>query len=355
MAPRADHRRRAARRRSTSRSCAPTRAGRLRRRLRQAAATRRRAAPGESLAETSPAAVAGDAPCAWPRARVDRGRVSALSSVATLVVQSPPPAPHASSRRARRGVRRAELDGDRCPARRRRRRAPRRSPSPTPSPSPGASPSPRGRAPRRGHRRPQRALRRAPARRRARPRAAGLAAALALAVAVAHAQAAAARVPRLPPQRSRGQLRRAAPVRAAHDERVRGHARSRWASAGATSWGRWSPRSRWWRARARTRPAWPCATSSPPATPDRRGRPRRRRTASRSRGARPRTPTSRPIACTAQAPGGPRERVGEVAPPETSLRDTTAAPGARYVYTVTAVDRAGNESPPSAPAPGGRP
>ena len=55
-----------------------------------------------------------------------------------------------------------------------------------------------------------------------------------------------------------------------------------------------------------------------------------------------------------QAGGGPREKVGEVAPPETSLRDSTAAPGTRYVYTVTAVDRAGNESKPSAPAPGGR-
>jgi fibronectin type 3 domain-containing protein len=56
-----------------------------------------------------------------------------------------------------------------------------------------------------------------------------------------------------------------------------------------------------------------------------------------------------------EAPGGPRERVGEVAPPETSLRDATAARGARYNYTVTAIDRAGNESKPSAPAPGGRP
>ena len=56
-----------------------------------------------------------------------------------------------------------------------------------------------------------------------------------------------------------------------------------------------------------------------------------------------------------QAPGGPREKIGEVAPGESSLRDTTAAPGIRYAYTVTAVDRAGNESPPSAPVAGGRP
>jgi fibronectin type 3 domain-containing protein len=55
-----------------------------------------------------------------------------------------------------------------------------------------------------------------------------------------------------------------------------------------------------------------------------------------------------------EAPGGPRERVGEVAAPETSLRDTTAAAGIAYAYTVTAVDRAGNESAPSGAAPGRR-
>ena len=55
-----------------------------------------------------------------------------------------------------------------------------------------------------------------------------------------------------------------------------------------------------------------------------------------------------------QAPGGARERVGEVAPPETSLRDTTALPGITYAYTVTAADHAGNESAPSGAAPGRR-
>jgi hypothetical protein len=57
------------------------------------------------------------------------------------------------------------------------------------------------------------------------------------------------------------------------------------------------------------------------------------------------------------APGqeGAPTAVGEVRPPETSWRDTTAAPGTRYVYTVTAIDRTGNESPPSLPAPGSRP
>ncbi len=52
---------------------------------------------------------------------------------------------------------------------------------------------------------------------------------------------------------------------------------------------------------------------------------------------------------------GKTERVGEVAAPETSFRDTTAAAGTRYTYTVTAVDKAGNESAPSGAAPGTRP
>jgi fibronectin type 3 domain-containing protein len=55
-----------------------------------------------------------------------------------------------------------------------------------------------------------------------------------------------------------------------------------------------------------------------------------------------------------EAAGIPRERVGEVAAPETSLRDTTAAPGTTYAYTVTAVDRVGNESQPSGSSPGVR-
>jgi fibronectin type 3 domain-containing protein len=55
------------------------------------------------------------------------------------------------------------------------------------------------------------------------------------------------------------------------------------------------------------------------------------------------------------AGGKTPERIGEVAAPETSLRDTSATAGSRYLYTVTAVDKAGNESPPSAPAPGTRP
>ncbi len=48
--------------------------------------------------------------------------------------------------------------------------------------------------------------------------------------------------------------------------------------------------------------------------------------------------------------GSKPEQVGEVAVPTTSFRDITANPDRRYRYTVTVVDQAGNESPPSAPA-----
>jgi fibronectin type 3 domain-containing protein len=55
------------------------------------------------------------------------------------------------------------------------------------------------------------------------------------------------------------------------------------------------------------------------------------------------------------ADGAPRVRVGEVAPPETVLRDAAVPSGAAVVYTVTAVDRDGNESPPSAAVEARRP
>jgi hypothetical protein len=38
-----------------------------------------------------------------------------------------------------------------------------------------------------------------------------------------------------------------------------------------------------------------------------------------------------------------------------TFRDLTTVPGRTYVYTATAVDRAGNESPASAPTPGSVP
>jgi hypothetical protein len=48
------------------------------------------------------------------------------------------------------------------------------------------------------------------------------------------------------------------------------------------------------------------------------------------------------------ADGAPPVRVGEVAAPDTALRDAAAPRGPALVYTVTAVDRDGNESPASA-------
>ena len=54
-----------------------------------------------------------------------------------------------------------------------------------------------------------------------------------------------------------------------------------------------------------------------------------------------------------QARGGEPERIAEVKPPETSALDGDAAAG-RFVYSVSAVDAAGNESPRSTPVEGGR-
>jgi fibronectin type 3 domain-containing protein len=56
----------------------------------------------------------------------------------------------------------------------------------------------------------------------------------------------------------------------------------------------------------------------------------------------------------ASAAGGP-ERLAEVPAGTTVYADTAAAPGALYRYTITAVDRTGNESAPSAPLLGNTP
>jgi len=53
--------------------------------------------------------------------------------------------------------------------------------------------------------------------------------------------------------------------------------------------------------------------------------------------------------------GGAPERVAEVSAGESAFRDSAAEPGVPHLYTVTAVDTAGNESPPSAPAEGALP
>jgi fibronectin type 3 domain-containing protein len=52
---------------------------------------------------------------------------------------------------------------------------------------------------------------------------------------------------------------------------------------------------------------------------------------------------------------GSPEKLAELPAPTTSYLDKTAAPGTAYRYTVTAVDRAGNESPPSSPLLGNLP
>ena len=55
------------------------------------------------------------------------------------------------------------------------------------------------------------------------------------------------------------------------------------------------------------------------------------------------------------AEGAAPVRVAEVTAPETSFRDTGAPRGVDLSYTVTAVDRDGNESRPSAAVPARRP
>jgi fibronectin type 3 domain-containing protein len=53
--------------------------------------------------------------------------------------------------------------------------------------------------------------------------------------------------------------------------------------------------------------------------------------------------------------GGAPARIAEVAAGESTYRDSALERGVPNVYTVTAVDSAGNESPPSAPAEGSLP
>jgi fibronectin type 3 domain-containing protein len=54
-------------------------------------------------------------------------------------------------------------------------------------------------------------------------------------------------------------------------------------------------------------------------------------------------------------PGAPPQRIAEVAAGESTYRDTAAERGTPLLYTVTAVDTAGNESPPAASAVGSLP
>jgi fibronectin type 3 domain-containing protein len=50
--------------------------------------------------------------------------------------------------------------------------------------------------------------------------------------------------------------------------------------------------------------------------------------------------------------GGTPARVAEVPPGQTTWRDATPGRGGLHLYTVTAIDRSGNESAPSRPAEG---
>src|SRR6185436_3319069 len=94
--------------------------------------SKRRAAPGESLTETSPLPPPGTTVRVAARA-IDRGRVSALSPVATLFVQPVPPAPHDLVGELKaESVALAWMGTIPSPP----------PPSPSPSPSPGASPHP---------------------------------------------------------------------------------------------------------------------------------------------------------------------------------------------------------------------
>ncbi len=56
-----------------------------------------------------------------------------------------------------------------------------------------------------------------------------------------------------------------------------------------------------------------------------------------------------------EAPGGPPVRLNTALLLTPAFRDISTVPGRRYSYTVTAVDRAGNESPASAPVSAGVP
>jgi len=309
--------------------------------------SKRRAAPGESLTETSPLPSPGTTVRVAARA-VDRGRVSTLSSVATLVVQSPPPAPHDLV---------AELKGESValswmgtiPS------PPPPSPSPSPSLSPsgphGASPSPHVSptpAPTVSPSVPSPGSSPAPS-----PGPSGLAS--------PRPSPSPSPTPK-PPARGFLLYRRPDPG-GSYGNPVRSEPFTTNAFEDKTV----SLGQRWCYVVGTVVSTEPVAESTrsneacvsivdiiPPAPPGgvaALGGPDGVEVSW--------SPSTEPDLATyrvyREAPGGPRERIGEVAPPETSLHDATAAAGARYTYTVTAIDRAGNESRPSAPAPGGRP
>jgi hypothetical protein len=304
--------------------------------------SKRRAAPGESLSETSPLPAAGTTVREAARA-IDRGRVSALTSVATLVVQAPPPAPHDLS---------AELKGESVAVAWLGTVPSPPPPSPSPSPSPGASPSPRispTPSPRTSPT-PRPGTSPAPS-----PAASGLASPR------PSPSPSASPTPK-PPSRGFLLYRRPDPGGS-----YAGPIRSEPFTTNAFEDKTVSLGQRWCYVVGTVVATEPVAESTrsneacvsvidiiAPAAPSgvaALGGPDGVEVSW--------SPSTEPDLATyrvyRETPGGPRERVGEVAPPETSWHDGAAAPGARYTYTVTALDRAGNESKPSAPAPGGRP
>jgi Fibronectin type III domain len=313
--------------------------------LKNARRSRRKAAPGESLSETSPLPAVGTTVRVAARA-LDRGRASSVSSVATLVAQSPPPAPHDLV---------AELEPE-AVALRWAGTVPTPPPSPSPSPSPTASPS------------ASPVTSPSP-----RPTPSPLASPSPPPSASPSPGASSSPSPSpspsptptpTPPPVTRGFLiyRRTDPsgsfggpirsepiVTNAFEDRTVSIGQ-RWCYVVATV--------------VSTEPVVESARSNeacvsvrdivPPGSP----------TGVAALG----SPDGVEVSWTPstdgdlasyrvyrEAAGGPRERLGQVAPPETSWKDSTAARGTRYTYTVTAVDRAGNESKPSAPAPGERP
>jgi hypothetical protein len=300
--------------------------------LKAARRERHRAAPGETLADTTPLPAPGTMVRVAARA-LDRGRASNLSSVATMVVQSPPPAPTDLS---------AELVGD-AVALRWTGTVPS-PPPPSPSPSPSASPSPTAS--------PSETMAGA-ASPRPSPSASGL-----LAPRPSPSPSATPKPPargflvyrRGEPSDGYGSPLRSEPfaTNALEDRAV--SLGQRWCYVVGTV--------------VSTEPVVESQRSNeacvsvrdivPPATP----------TGVAALGGADGVEISWSPSTDAdlasyrvyrQAPDGARARVGEVAPPETTWKDTTAAPGVRYVYTATTVDTAGNESKPSLAAPGGRP
>lgn len=295
---------------------------------------RRRAAPGESLAETSPLPAPGTTVRVAARA-LDRGHVSALSPVATLVVQAPPPGPHDLE---------AELKGESVALRWTGTIPSPPPPSPSPSPSPTASP----RASPIPSPTPSATASATPS-----PTPSGLAS--------PRPSPSPSPTPK-PPARGFLIYRRSDPG-GAYGAPIRSEPFTTNAFEDKTV----SLGQRWCYVVGTVVSTEPVAESTrsneacvsivdivAPAAPSGAaalGGPDGIEISW--------SPSTEPDLASyrvyREVPGGPREKVGEVAPPETSFRDASAAPGTRYAYVVTAVDRAGNESPPSAAAPGARP